>query len=225
MPVVAVTTSASYLPSIGPYVEALGRAGAEARVATPGEDGRLAESMDALLLPGGADVEPARYGALASPEDDVRTEPERDELEWAFLDAAQRRGVPVLAICRGVQVVNVHRGGSLLLDLRRAGYTEVEHRVRSPRDRLAHAVALLGGRLRALAGRDALEVNSRHHQAVRSLGVGLAVTARSPDGVVEGVESVDGQIVGVQCHPEDLAASHAWASSLFQDLVGRTRSS
>jgi len=129
-----------------------------------------------------------------------------------LLDAAGSRRLPVLGVCRGIQVINVHRGGSLHQDLGNAGF----HNPGGERTLLAHSIALEGG------GQQ--RVNSIHHQGLKALGEGLTVTARCPeDGLVEAFESEDGLVVAVQCHPEELTED-AWARSLFEDLVERARS-
>lgn len=145
------------------------------------------DRADALVLTGGNDVDPARYGAVA----DARTsslEPERDAFEVALLAAARRRGLPVLAICRGIQLVNVAWGGSLHLHLAEHAPTRWHDVVVAP-----------GSVLAGLHGPTA-RVNSLHHQGVDRVADGLAVTARAPDGLVEGLEA-DG-LVAVQWHPE-----------------------
>ena len=190
------------------YVRALQRAGADAILVPPGTRATFAARLDALLLPGGADLDPEFYGERPEPElGDV--DRARDELELAMLEAAEARRLPVLGVCRGIQVVNVHRGGTLHQHLPGAGL----HNPGGERDRIAHEVELAAG------GR--LAVNSIHHQGVKRLGEGLRVTQTCPDdGLVEGFDSEDGRVVAVQCHPEELTAN-GWAQRLFDDLVRR----
>ena len=174
-------------------------------------------SVDGLLLPGGWDVDPALYGeeadAAVGPID-----PELDRTEVELFRQARATGLPVLGICRGQQVINVALGGSLFQhiddhDQRALGRAHLAHRVAvDPASELARA-----------AGETTLEVNSLHHQAVRSLAPGLRTTARGDDGTVEGIESDDGLVVAVQCHPEELAGDLPWARSLFERFVGRAR--
>ncbi len=155
------------------------------------------ERLDALVLTGGTDVDPARYGA-ASCSTTPPLDPGRDEMELALLDAAQRRGRPVLAICRGIQLVNVARGGTLHAHL--AGHIEAY----PPGTR--HDVRMEpGSMLHKLYG-DTASVNTLHHQSVDLLGRDLVVTARAPDGVVEGIELPGAGLLGVQWHPEHLEA-------------------
>ena len=174
-------------------------------------------SVDGLLLPGGWDVDPALYGeeadAAVGPID-----PELDRTEVELFRQARAGGLPVLGICRGQQVINVALGGTLFQhiddhDQRALGRAHLAHRVAvDPASELAQA-----------AGETTLEFNSLHHQAVRSLAPGLRTTARGDDGTVEGIESADGLIVAVQCHPEELAGDLPWARSLFERFVGRAR--
>ena len=160
--------------------------------------------LDGLVLSGGADVEPARYGAVPEPGlGDV--EPDRDAWELALFEAAQRRALPVLAICRGLQLVNVARGGTLVQDVpldEGAGHPRFssDGRLRT------HDVSVVEGTRLSDLYPLALEVNSLHHQVVERVGEGLMVSAKAPDGVIEGLESADGEVLAVQWHPELLDA-------------------
>jgi putative glutamine amidotransferase len=142
--------------------------------------------------------------------------PEVDEAEFTLLRWAIADGMPVLAICRGIQVLNVACGGTLWQDLHIEGATHVAHD-REPRDLLAHAIAIEPKSVLARAiGATRAEVNSLHHQAIRDLGAGLRAVATSDDGLIEGVELRDHRfVVGIQCHPEELAPKHEWARRLF----------
>ena len=155
-----------------------------------------------LLLTGGSDVNPALYAEPAAPE----TQPPddaRDAAESALIDEALARDVPLLAICRGMQMLNVHLGGSLIQHLP----TAVRHVRRTPdKDLPAHQVVIESGTLLAsIAARPTWEVNSRHHQAVKHLRSGLRVCARdSDDGVIEAIElSGRRYVLAVQWHPEN----------------------
>jgi putative glutamine amidotransferase len=179
------------------------------------------ELLDALLLPGGVDVEPRRYGAVARDDCHLTLIPELDEVELTLTKWALADGLPVLAICRGIQVLNVACGGTLWQDL------QVERVVREshdcePRDFLAHGLDIEPDSLLArIVGRTHVEVNSMHHQAIRELGRSLRAVACSTDGLVEGVE-LPGRpfVAGVQCHPEELVGKEPWAINLFTGLVG-----
>ena len=159
------------------------------------------DNCAALVLSGGIDIEPARYGE-ARGERVLRTDPARDEFEVGLLERALAADLPVLAICRGHQLLNVALGGTLLQHI--SGHAADYRTEGFPSRR--HAVALVGaGPLRQAIGADRVEVNSRHHQAVTPdrLAPGLKATAVSDDGLVEAVQSESHSwVVGVQWHPE-----------------------
>ena len=188
-------------------------------VMRPGD--RIAD-IDGLVLAGGPDVEPRRFGERVPAElaELVEVDAARDQLEWDLLDQAARHGLPVLGICRGIQVLNVYCGGTLHLDLPAAGFNAIAHQQRERRAEPVHVVRIVGGELSSLMGAERA-VNSIHHQGVRRVGDGLAVTARSEDGLVEGVESADGRMWGVQWHPEELVGISAAARAIFAGLVAR----
>ena len=161
---------------------------------------------DVLLLIGGDDVDPQRYGEEMLPECGP-TEPERDRFEYALLDLAVKRGMPVFGICRGMQVINVYFGGTLYQDIPTQYDTTVLHR-RSPGMTTTpfHTIRIEPGtHLHDALGVDSLEVNSSHHQAVKGLAPGFRVSAVAPDGIIEGFESETLPVAGVQFHPERLA--------------------
>lgn len=164
---------------------------------------QLTGMLDGVLLTGGHDIDPTLYGderlAFCGP-----TLPARDRLEWLLLDEAAARDLPVLGICRGIQMLAVHDGGTLWQDLPTQLPSGVSHHMSAPYDRVAHEVTLVeGSPLRRLLGVGTLGVNSYHHQAVRSLGPGLSPMAFAPDGVVEAVWEPGRRFVwGVQWHPE-----------------------
>jgi putative glutamine amidotransferase len=203
------------------YVDALHRAGAVEAAMLPvavdeaGAHARL-ERVDGLVLTGGGDVDPARYGQDGHPEV-YGVSPERDAFELALARAAVARGLPTLAICRGIQVLNVALGGTLVQHLPDVGGAQ-EHR----RGVLHDVVAEAGSRVRAALGRARTTVLSWHHQAVDRVAAGLVVTARADDGTIEALE-VDGPawIVGVQWHPEDTAGTDPVQQRLFDVFVGR----
>ncbi|HKI05147.1 MAG TPA: gamma-glutamyl-gamma-aminobutyrate hydrolase family protein [Thermoanaerobaculia bacterium] len=211
-----------------PYVAALRAIGVpeeRIRVVGPHSEtpiGELAAHAKGLVLCGGLDVAPERYGEEALPHARVEPIPERDELEWSLLDAARDANVPVWGVCRGLQVLNVYLGGTLWQDLPTQVPSQVDHTVADTPDVLAHTVrvldpeAPLGERL----ARDVPMVNSRHHQAVKRLADGLVPVALSPDGLVEAA-FLDGDgwwVRGVQWHPENLIAL-AQQRSLWADFV------
>ena len=184
----------------------------------------LYERCDALCLPGGPDVAPERYGELQQERFRVETAPELDAVEFTLVRWAIDDGVPLLAICRGVQVLNVALGGTLWQDI--AGQVEgaLQHECEQ-RDAPAHPIDVApGSRLHDVVGGRTVEVNSVHHQAIRDVASGLRVTAHAPDGIVEGVEHPDHVFaLGLQSHPEELTPQHAWASRLFEEFIASAR--
>ena len=152
------------------------------------------EHLDGLLLPGGTDIDPRLYRAQPDPELLV-PEPERDELELGLLAAALPMELPVLGICRGIQMLNVHQGGTL------AQHVPEHSHFDRPTDTLVHPVRFAeGSALHGLYG-CSVEVNSLHHQTLDELGHDLTATAWADDGCIEGVEMGD-WVVAVQWHPE-----------------------
>ena len=209
------------------YLEAVRTAGGLPVILAPVRTGAvdaLLERLDALCLSGGPDLHPHHYGAAEHPELGP-TEPELDRFELALARRAITRGVPILAICRGMQVMNVARGGTLHQHLPDLG-GDVDHR-RNGAQAATHAVELVAdSRLSKLLGRVRLEVNSYHHQAIDELGDGLRIVGHSRDGVAEAIESVSSQIAfGVQWHAEALV-ERPEQLALFEGLVraGSTRS-
>ncbi len=181
--------------------------------------------FDALLLGGGVDVDPARYGQALLENGTVEVDAERDRIDFALFEEARRAGAPVLGICRGLQVVNVALGGTLVQDIPAGRPSEVVHaRTKEEKTRLDHTVAVAPGtRLAALAGSASVRVNSRHHQAIETVAPGLAVSGTAPDGLPEAVESADGAwVLAVQWHPENLAGDPV-SRSLFFDFVRAAR--
>ena len=184
----------------------------------------LAESLDAFVLPGSpADVDPALYGAARDPQTHA-PDPHRQAADRALLDHAFATGKPVLAICYGVQRLNVHLGGSLIQNISSEPGAHLQH---EDKDGVHphHDLRLdPDSRLAALAGLPEPRVNSSHHQSIRAPGRGLRVTAHAPDGIIEAVEW-DGDtnwIVGVQWHPERMEGD-SFAAALFLQLVVAAR--
>lgn len=210
------------------YVRAVELAGGLPIVVAPGkaEDAAvLLARMDGLLLTGGSDLDPALYGEErhASVTHVVR---ERDDFEIALAQTALGRDLPLLAICRGQQVLNVATGGTLVQDIPSQVSRGVDHDPERERWEVAHDVEIMPGtRLRALLGTDQVSVNSFHHQSVKDLGRGLTVSARTPrDGVIEGVEASGRRFaLGVQWHPEGLWNQNQNFQGLFAGLVEAAR--
>jgi gamma-glutamyl-gamma-aminobutyrate hydrolase PuuD len=197
-----------------PYEEALRQAGIEPVLISPREP-RALTGLRGLVLSGGTDVNPARYGeppyAGNEPPDD-----ELDALETSLLNEALAADLPVLAICRGMQLFNVTHGGTLIQHLDNSAM----HRVRGSDPALpAHEILVApDSRLAAILGPGVHAVNSRHHQAVERIGVGLRVAAKStPDGVIEALERSDRAFaLGVQWHPEDQVRRDSSQKKLFE---------
>jgi putative glutamine amidotransferase len=184
---------------------ALERAGADVVELGP----ETVAKVDGLLLTGGPDIEPSLYNQDRVQETG-KSDPDRDCFELELARRVREDGLPVLGICRGLQIAAVAFGGSLSQDV--AGHKDPS---------LRHPVRIAeGSRFRQLAGVNELAVNSRHHQIVQVVPQDFRVTAVSPEGYVEGMESLDGQFLYVQCHPEDLQ-DEPWARALFADLVAR----
>jgi putative glutamine amidotransferase len=170
-----------------------------------------------LLLMGGTDVNPKCYGAVTAPETDSPDD-ERDRVELELLHTALERDIPILAICRGIQILNVYHGGTLIQHLGSTRHDPEKDDHSGP----AHEIQFSpDSRLAQIAGATRWEVNSRHHQAVAQVGDGLHVSARdSEDGVIEGLERRDKRfVVAVQWHPEDQLARYPEQLRLFQSFA------
>jgi putative glutamine amidotransferase len=204
------------------YKQAVLHVGGEVRIvdASMRADDAL-NGLDGLMLTGGDDVAPARYGEAVHAKT-VEVEPERDEFELTLVGAARARQLPIFAICRGVQVLNVAGGGTLVQDIPSQVNGALNHSLTVPPHSpysLAHEVwvekdsllsTLLGDRLSG----ETCEVNSRHHQAVKTVAKGFRVTATAPDGVIEAIEDPAMRFcLGVQWHPENF-----WRTGEFRSL-------
>jgi putative glutamine amidotransferase len=217
MPVIAIAPC-SKLPD---YEESVRRAGGDARVLNAAADAPadVIGAVHGLLLTGGGDVRPDLYGAAPHATFDP-AEPGRDEYEIALVRLALEKDLPVFAICRGVQLLNVARGGTLIQHIPDEVGTTVNHRVPTPPHSIAHEVwiesrslleRLMGERFEA---GEACPVNSRHHQAPKDLGEGLIASATAPDGVIEAIEDPSRRFcLGVQWHPENF-----WRTGEFRTL-------
>ena len=204
------------------YVTALENAGLIPLIVPPLSRGDAAaailDSVSGLVLTGGEDVDPARYGEKRH--EKVRSvNAARDATEAALVEEAKVRGKPVLAICRGIQILNVALGGTLVQDIPSQVGTQIAHDEDTPRDARSHEISAEPGSLIAKAvGTEHFSVNSFHHQSVKRVADGMRVTARSPDGVIEGLESTeDWWVMAVQWHPEEMNDSpEPWDRGLFK---------
>jgi putative glutamine amidotransferase len=221
MPVIAITPCSKQHD----YEEAVRRAGGEVRILDYEADrpADVIEEVDGILLPGGDDVLPSLYGADAHPTFDA-AEPGRDAYELELAKRAADANLPLFAICRGIQVLNVARGGTLVQDIPSELPDAIPHEVRDTPFTLAHDVwvsegTLLHDLLRERIDSDACPVNSRHHQAVQKVGQGLVVSATAPDGVIEAVEDPSKRFcLGVQWHPENFYRTGEFRA-LFEAFV------
>ena len=211
------------------YVQAVWKAGGTPLILPLAESDALAEAIltevDGLLLIGGEDVDPARYGEDVLNET-VHVNAERDASDFRLAEEAVRRGIPILGICRGEQLINVCCGGTLWQDLPSQVGTEVIHaRQGSIRNPSQMVYIEKGSRLHELLGVDSIGVNSSHHQAVKQPGKGLVVIASAADGVTEGIQSANNDaVLAVQFHPEQLVAGgDNRFLVIFENLVERAK--
>jgi putative glutamine amidotransferase len=219
MAVIGITPS----NRLNDYLESVKRAGGEPRVlsvdAPPSLDG-----LDGILFTGGGDVDPAHYDKARHPN---TKEPDaaRDAYELALARLALAQDTPLLAVCRGLQVVNVAAGGTLVQDIPSEMNQTLGHHVDAPPMAIAHEVWVTPGSALSRVMRDemadgeVLQVNSRHHQAVARAAEGFSISATAPDGVVEAIERSDARFcIGVQWHPENFWRTGEFRS-LFEEFV------
>jgi putative glutamine amidotransferase len=183
------------------------------------------DRLDGVFLPGGVDMDPSAYEEAAN-HLVGRTDPARDEIELTLTRWALQDGKPLLAVCRGIQVVNVAAGGTVHQDLASQLPGAIKHdyfprRGQYSRDLLAHDVEVIeGSRLASLLGASNVQVNSMHHQGIKQLAPGLHPTAYAPDGLIEGLESPNGRfLLGVQWHPEALVERDPRMHRLFTAFI------
>jgi putative glutamine amidotransferase len=219
MPLIGITACRK----IEDYRQAILHVNGEVRVLDPSTPVADAiADIDGLLLTGGEDVAPERYGEPRHPSV-VDVNPARDEFEIALLTEARRRDLPVLAICRGIQVLDVACGGTLVQDIPTQVPGALEHRLPVPPHEaysLAHEVWIDRGTLLArlmrerLSDSDTCDTNSRHHQAIKAVAAGFVVSATAPDGVIEAIEDPAARFcLGVQWHPENF-----WRTGEFRPI-------
>jgi len=208
-----------------PYLQGLEAAGGLPVVVPPLDEDAiesLLDRLDGICLSGGPDLDPGTYDAEPHPELGP-TEPDLDRFELAVARRADAREMPILAICRGTQALNVVRGGALHQHLPEIS-EEIAHRQKAPGDQPSHAVAVdPDSRLAAVLGGSEIEVNSFHHQAIDRLGEGLVVSASAPDGTIEAVEDPARRfLIGVQWHAETLV-HRPYEAALFERFVEACR--
>src|SRR5215217_848617 len=184
----------------------------------------VVDGLDGILLPGSdSDVDPLRYGQQPHPElGSVHTI--KDETDLLVIDAVERRQIPLFAICFGMQILNVSRGGTLIQDIRSQVPEAIKHEQGVPRERPSHRVRLLeDSKLSKIVGTPDALVNSHHHQAIESLGADLVATAWTTDGVIEALEDPrpDRFVMAVQWHPELGWQGEVLSQQLFKSFVSR----
>lgn len=191
----------------------------------PGTMNEIFERLDGVFITGGVDVDPARYGESKSPLCGT-IDPDRDAVEIALLQHAMSRDLPVLAVCRGLQILNVACGGTLYQDVAAQVPAALKHdhfptRENPSRKYLAHDITVKGGsRLGRILGDAVVPVNSMHHQAVKELAPSLVASAYAPDGIIEGIEGTGSQfVVAVQWHPEELTDTQPGMARLFTEFA------
>jgi putative glutamine amidotransferase len=217
MPLIAVAQNRR----MSDYVESIRRAGGEPIEVVPGTEtaAQILSRVDGLMLTGGGDVDPTLYGE--EPHGTFEpSETGRDQFEIELSRAAVASGIPFLAICRGMQVLNVAMGGTLIQDIPSQVRGALDHSIREPRHHIAHEVWVAKGSQLSTLLADHMEdgetchVNSRHHQSVKQAANGFEVTATSPDGIIEAMEKTDSPFcVAVQWHPENF-----WRTGEFREL-------
>lgn len=212
------------------YVEELRKVGAVPWVIPliPHDPATLQEifnRLDGVFITGGVDVDPSHYGETKTPLCG-ETDTDRDVVEIALLRHALERNLPVLAVCRGIQILNVTCGGTLYQDVTAQVPAALKHdyfptAATPSRKYLAHDVTVKqGSRLGRILGDAVVPVNSMHHQAIKDLAPNLAPTAYAPDGIIEGVESLDERfLIAVQWHPEELTETQPGMARLFSTFA------
>jgi putative glutamine amidotransferase len=182
----------------------------------------LLDELDGVLLPGSdSDVDPLRYGQ--EPHQRLGTvQPLKDETDMLLLLGVEKRGMPVLAICFGMQILNVSRGGTLIQDIESQMPEAIQHEQGAPRERLSHRVTLMeGSGLALMAGEQNAMVNSHHHQAIEKVGRELVATAWTSDGLIEALEDTrhDHFALAVQWHPEIAWEKDAFSQAIFGHFI------
>jgi putative glutamine amidotransferase len=187
------------------------------------------DRLDGVFITGGVDVDPGRYGEAKTPLCGT-TDPDRDAVEIALLQHGLQRQLPVFAVCRGIQILNVACGGTLYQDVTAQVPAALKHDYfptpeKPSRKYLAHDVAVKPGSRLGHILRDAVvSVNSMHHQAIKDLAPNLTATAHAPDGIIEGVEGQSDQyLIAVQWHPEELTESQPGMARLFSTFADAAR--
>jgi len=231
MPLIGITSCRK----LEDYRQSVLHVGGDVRVLeTTSDPAGALEGLDGLLLTGGGDVDPALYGEAPHATFDP-AEPGRDQFEFALVKLARERQMPLFAICRGIQVLNVACGGTLVQDIPSQVPGALSHRLPVPPHQaveLAHEIwidkdSLLSRLMRERLGdTDACDVNSRHHQALRQIAPGFVASATAPDGVIEAIEDPKAPFcLGVQWHPENFFRTGEFRPLFegFLEATGKTK--
>jgi len=235
-PIIGITTGERVIPTTASareekvvsspieYFRSVTRSGGSPIFLPPTADAAAVEAamerIDGLLLSGGGDINPAEYGE-APHEATKRPQQSRDLTEFAATRIALECGMPILGICRGIQILSVALGGSLIQDIPSQVPGAIKHNARPNEPRVSHDIRISSGSFLArILGVEEARVNSSHHQSANRSGKGLRFSARAPDGVIEGMELEDGRpILGVQWHPERTYDKTPLSRKLFDWLV------
>lgn len=210
------------------YLEAVRHAGGIPLVipvdASEAEMAFLLDQCDGMVLTGGADIDPRLYGEEIL-NDSVSISPVRDRGEKILCALAEKRGFPMLCICRGVQYLNVYYGGDLYQDIPAQLETDIAHRMAEPYRRTCHRCLLeVGSPLRDLLGADEISVNSHHHQAIRKVAPGFEIMARCDDGIIEAIWKPDHKFLwGLQWHPEKIWDMDVPSARIFRAFMDACR--
>lgn len=205
------------------YVDAVNKAGGVPLLLPPVEDAetvcRYVRLCDGFILSGGGDINPALYGEIPHPKLE-EFHSILDRSQWLLTQEILRADKPLLAVCRGVQLLNVVQGGSLWQDVSAIDHPVMLHSQFSPRGDLFHPVDIAQDSILHRLFGDKLEVNSFHHQCLKDPGKGLEITATAPDGIIEAVEMPDHRfVIGIQWHPEMLLTASDTMLPLFRQLM------
>ncbi len=176
--------------------------------------------IDGLLLSGGVDADPSLYGEEPQPELG-RIDVDKDRVEMSLIRRALQIDIPILGICRGIQILNVAAGGTLYQDISMSSNPVLKHRQNAPRSHATHSIDIQEGSLLLdILGHSAIRVNSFHHQAVKKIAPGFIASAATRDGIIEGIESTQHTfVVGVQFHPENMWQNNPPVANLFVAFI------
>ncbi len=205
------------------YVDAVIKAGGIPILLPPAEDSDIIHTYtglcDGFILSGGGDINPLLYGEIPHPQlEEIHTG--LDRAQWALTEAILKTKKPLLAICRGIQLLNVVLGGTLWQDISVAGHSAMLHSQTGPRADKFHRIKIVPDSILEKLFGDQLEVNSFHHQCLKTLGSHLKITATTSDGIIEAVEMTDHPFVlGIQWHPEMLLSGSDEMLPLFRELI------